>query len=166
MDDGHNLFDNTYHGNRPADPQGITRENVSEMRLAMRKLTSLDDETLIDVQPVWLVVSPELESAAEQFIEPYSAQFWDETNPYAKKLKLIVEPRLDPYDWYLFADPAKAPVLELAKLAGREAPQIESQQAWDTWGVSFRCIHHVGAAAIGWRGAAYLTSPAMAESEV
>lgn len=40
----------------------------------------------------------------------------------------------------MFADPALAPVLELAHLAGREGPQIETQQAWDTWGVSFRCI--------------------------
>ncbi len=156
MDDGFALFsadhDNTHSwgGLGPADYEGVSV--MSGIRLAMRSTVGLDGTTLLNIVPKFLVVSKEMETAAEQFLAQYQAQSFGETNPFQSKLTLMVEPRLEPYQWYVFADPALAPVLELAHLAGREGPQIETQQAWDTWGVSFRCIHVVGAAAIGWRG--------------
>lgn len=151
MDDTFALFSNQ-HNNTLASGE-IDVETVSAVRLAMRKIKGIDGVTLLNVAPKYLVVSSELETIAEQFLAAYNAQAFTETNPFASKLTLVVEPRLPAFQWFVWADPALAPVLELAHLSGREGPQIESQQAWDTWGVSFRCIHHVGAAAIGWRGA-------------
>lgn len=155
MDDGFNLFSADHNNTAPwgalgsSDAIGL----MSDIRLAMRSTTGLDGTTLLSIVPKHLVVSKEMETVAEMFLAQYQAQAFNETNPFQSKLTLMVEPRLEPYQWYVFADPALAPVLELAHLAGREGPQIETQQAWDTWGVSFRCIHVVGAAAIGWRGA-------------
>jgi len=128
-------------------------QEISEIRQSMRSIVGLDGVTRLNIAPKYLVVSTEMETVAEQFLATYQAQSFGETNPFQSKLTLLVEPRLPAWSWYVFADPAQAPVLELAHLAGREAPQIEQQQAWDKWGVSFRCIHHVGAGAIGWRGA-------------
>lgn len=151
MDDGFNLF-STQHGNTV--PWNVFNvESLSDIRQSMRGITGLDGTTLLNIVPKYLVVSKELETQAEQFLAQYQAQAFSETNPFQSKLTLMVEPRLNAWEWFVFADPALAPVLELAHLAGREGPQIETQQAWDTWGVSFRCIHVVGAAAIGWRGA-------------
>jgi hypothetical protein len=155
MDDGFNLFSADHNNTRGwgslSDIEAISV--MTEIRLAMRSITGLDGSTLLNIVPKHLVVSKEMETQAEMFLANYQAQSFSETNPFQSKLTLMVEPRLAPYQWYVFADPALAPVLELAHLAGREGPQIETQQAWDTWGVSFRCIHVVGAAAIGWRGA-------------
>jgi hypothetical protein len=155
MDDGFNLFsadhNNTKAWGSLSDLEGVGV--LSDIRLAMRSITGLDGTTLLNIVPKFLVVSKELETLSEKFLAQYQAQTFAETNPFQSKLTLMVEPRLGAYQWFVFADPALAPVLELAHLAGREGPQIETQQAWDTWGVSFRCIHVVGAAAIGWRGA-------------
>ncbi len=155
MDDGFNLF-SADHANTMAwgtldDIGGVGL--MSDIRQSMRSITGLDGTTLLNIAPKHLVVSKEMETHAEKFLAQYQAQTFGETNPFQSKLTLMVEPRLEPFQWFVFADPALAPVLELAHLAGREGPQIETQQAWDTWGVSFRCIHVVGAAAIGWRGA-------------
>jgi hypothetical protein len=151
MDDGQNLF-SAAHGNTVAFDT-IEVRAISDIRLAMRSIVGLDGVTRLNIAPKYLVVSSELETSAEKFLAQYQPQHFEETNPFQSKLTLMVEPRLDPWQWFVFADPALAPVLELAHLSGREGPQVESQPAWDTWGVSFRCIHHVGAAAIGWRGA-------------
>lgn len=155
MDDGFNLFSADHNNTIPWGSLAGTEAIglMSDIRQAMRGITGLDGSTLLNIAPKHLVVSKEMETIAEMFLAQYQAQAFSETNPFQSKLTLMVEPRLEPYQWYVFADPALAPVLELAHLAGREGPQIETQQAWDTWGVSFRCIHVVGAAAIGWRGA-------------
>ncbi len=152
MDDGHALF-SAAHDNLDTAVALIGDASVSKARLAMRSIVGADGQTLLSITPKYLVVSKELETAAEKFLATINATTTADVNPFAGKLSLIVEPRLAAYEWHIWADPALAPVLALARLAGREAPQIEQQQAWTTWGVSFRCIHHVGAAAIGWRGA-------------
>lgn len=151
MDDNQNLF-SAAHDNTVAFDR-IDVNSLSRIRLAMRSIVGLDGVTRLNIAPKYLVVSANMETEAEQFLAEYQPQSSDETNPFQSKLTLMVEPRLGEWEWFVFADPALAPVLELAHLSGREGPQVESQQAWDTWGVSFRCIHHVGAAAIGWRGA-------------
>lgn len=151
MDDGENLFSAAHNNTVIYDT--IRVQSISDIRLSMRSIVGLDGVTRLNIAPKYLVVSSELETSAEKFLAQYQAQHFEETNPFQSKLTLMVEPRLGAYEWFVFADPALAPVLELAHLSGREGPQVETQQAWDTWGVSFRCIHHVGAAAIGWRGA-------------
>lgn len=152
MDDGEALF-SAAHDNIDSGDTPITVHSVGAARLSMRSIVGADGETLLAVTPKFLVVGKGLETKAEQFLASINPTNNQDANPFAGKLTLMVEPRLPDYEWQIWADPAQAPVLALARLAGREAPQIEQQQAWTTWGVSFRCIHHVAAAAIGWRGA-------------
>lgn len=152
MDDGNALF-SVAHNNYDATNTPIDEDSVSAARLAMRSITGMDGATLLNIVPKYLVVSKELETTAEKFLASIAPTTTPDVNPFAGKLTLVVEPRLSANEWQVWADPALAPVIALARLAGREAPQIEQQQAWTTWGVSFRCIHHVAASAIGWRGA-------------
>ncbi|GIK48503.1 MAG: hypothetical protein BroJett013_12000 [Alphaproteobacteria bacterium] len=165
MDDGENLF-SAAHDNIDTGDTPITVHSVGAARLAMRSIVSADGETLLAVTPKYLVVGKGLETKAEQFLASINPTNNQDANPFAGKLTLMVEPRLADYEWQIWADPAQAPVLALARLAGREAPQIEQQQAWTTWGVSFRCIHHVAAAAIGWRGAYKFVNGQDSNSEV
>ncbi|MDP3493009.1 MAG: Mu-like prophage major head subunit gpT family protein, partial [Hyphomonadaceae bacterium] len=165
MDDGNALF-SVAHDNLDTAISLIAEYDVSQARLAMRSIVGLDGQTMLNIVPKYMVVSKELETTAEKFLATVNATTTSDVNPFAGKLSLIVEPRLPAYEWQMWADPALAPVLALARLAGREAPQIEQQQAWTTWGVSFRCIHHVGAAAVGWRGVYKFTNGEDSNSEV
>jgi hypothetical protein len=163
MDDGEDLWSSA-HGNLDASNTPIEIESVSAAKLAMRKTVGLDGVTILDLSPSIMLVSAELEDRAIQFMSAYNAQWWQETNPH--KMEIIVDPRLNAFEWFLFAAPSRAPVFETATLAGAAGPQVVSKESFDTWGVSFRCLHHFGAAAIGWRGAYKFSSGQDSNSEV
>ena len=130
-------------GNYDAGGSVIGIESIGDARLSMRKLTDADG-TLISVGPKYLVVSAELETAAQQFVAAYQPASFAETNPF-QNLTVLVEPRLAPYSWYLFADPSSAPVLEYAHLAGANGPVVESRPAWNTLGLETRAYLDFGA---------------------
>lgn len=152
LGDGKNWFDATRDpSNLDASNSTIGIGSVSQAKLAMRKTTGLDGVTILDIAPAFLLVSAELEDTAIQFMSQYNAQFWSETNPH--KLEILVDPRLPEFEWYVFASPSRAPTLDVATLAGQSAPRVTSRENWDNWGISFRCLHHFGCAAVSARGA-------------
>lgn len=163
MDDGEELW-SAAHANRDVNDTPISIEAVSAAKLAMRKTVGLDGETLLDLSPSIMLVSAELEDRAIQFMATYNAQWWQETNPH--KLEIVVDPRLEAFTWFLFAAPSRAPVFETATLAGAAGPRVQSRENWDSWGISFRCLHHFGAAAIGWRGSYRFDNGQDSNSEV
>lgn len=67
--------------------------------------------------------------------------------------QVVDTPRLTGTRRYLFADPAIAPVIEVAFLEGQPAPVLESQDGWRTDGAEMRVRFDYGVAAIDWRGA-------------
>ena len=60
-----------------------------------------------------------------------------DVNPFGGKLSLIVEPRLTGNGWYLFGDPATAPVLEYAYLSSAQGPGMSSRDGWEVLGREF-----------------------------
>lgn len=165
LGDGKQWFDATRApSNYDASNTPITIESVSQAKLAMRKTTGLDGTTILDIAPAYLLVSAELEDRAIQFMSQYNAQFWAETNPH--KLEILVDPRLPAFEWYIFASPSRAPTLDVATLAGQSAPRVTSRESWDTWGISFRCLHHFGCAAVSARGAYKFANGEDSNSEV
>jgi hypothetical protein len=55
--------------------------------------------------------------------------------------------------WYLLADPADLPVIEVAFLNGQEAPTIETAETdFSVLGVQMRGFHDFGVALQDWRG--------------
>jgi hypothetical protein len=157
LDDGNPLF-HASRANIDAGSSPISIGSIHDARLGMRKLTDADG-TLTSVGPRYMVVSAELETEAQQFVAAYQPQWWKETNPLAN-LSVLVEPRLPEFTWYLFADPATAPVLEYAHLASAQGPVIESQPAWNTLGLSVRCYLDFGCGAVGWKGSHYFADGA------
>jgi hypothetical protein len=165
LGDGKQWFDATRTpSNYDASNTPITIESVSQAKLAMRKTTGLDGTTILDIAPAYLLVSAELEDVAIQFMSQYNAQFWAETNPH--KLEILVDPRLPAFEWYIFASPSRAPTLDVATLAGQSAPRVTSRESWDTWGISFRCLHHFGCAAVSARGAYKFANGQDSNSEI
>lgn len=123
-------------------------------RQAMRKTKGLDGKTIVDAKPRFLLVGPDHETAAEQLMtEIYPAKVED-TNPFASRLELIVEPRLeDSDDWWLFADPSRVPALRFAYLQSAQGVQIQRKEAWTTLGMEYRAFLDFGCGWTDWRGA-------------
>ena len=151
MADGNAVFSNP-HLNLIAGTT-LSVAGISAARLAMRARVDLDGKTLIDATPKYLLVSPELETTAEQVLASIYAATVADVNPFAGKLQLLVEPRLSGLTWYLFADPARLPCMSHAYLSGASGVQIQRQEAWNTLGLSFRAFLDFGAAWTDWRGA-------------
>jgi hypothetical protein len=66
---------------------------------------------------------------------------------------VVDTPRLTGTRRYLFADPAVAPVLEVAFLEGQTAPVIETKDGWRSDGAELKVRFDYGTAAVDFRGA-------------
>jgi HK97 family phage prohead protease len=151
MSDGKAVF-HADHGNLSTGA-ALAETSLSDARLAMRQRTDLDGKTLINAAPKFLLVGPELETSAEKLLSTIQATKSDDVNPFAGKLSLLVEPRIDDDSWYVFADPARLAGLQYAYLSGAAGPQIQRQEMWDSLGVSFRVFEDFGAGWVDFRAA-------------
>lgn len=151
MRDGKNLF-HADHGNLAASGGALSVDTLSAARLAIRSQKGLDGETPVNATPRFLVVGAALETKAEQILATLSATKADDHNPFAGTLSLLVDARIDGNQWFVVADPATAPVFELAHLGAVPGPQIEVKDGWNTLGREWRVILDVGAGAIDSRG--------------
>ncbi|KIQ70560.1 phage major capsid protein [Wenxinia marina] len=122
-------------------------------RKAMRGVTGLDGKTLINVTPKYLLVGPELESAAERLLATIYPATVADVNAFGSKLSLLVEPRITDDRWYVFADPARLPAIQYGYLSSAQGVQIQRAEAWDTLGLKFRAWLDFGAGWLDWRGA-------------
>lgn len=151
MDDTQTLFHST-HGNVAGSGGAIAVATLGAARQAMRDQKGLADEP-INVVPKWLLVSSAKETLAEQVLATLAAATISEVNPFSGKLQLAVEPRLSGNPWYVFADPAQAPVLEYAYLSSAPGPQVAMREGWDVLGAEFRVFEDFGCGVVDWRGA-------------
>jgi hypothetical protein len=134
-------------------PSALIEHNLDAARRAFRAMRDLDGETLIAATPRFLLVGPELETNAQRILSELYAATTAEVNPFAGAFDLIVEPRLQGRDWYMFAAPAQLPVLEIAYLADAPGPQLATRDGWDTLAMEFRVLLDFGVGAVDWRGA-------------
>jgi hypothetical protein len=130
----------------------LSATSLSHARKLMRQQKALDGNTFVNAAPKFLMVGPELETTAEQLVASITANSVDEVNPFSH-LQLIVEPRIENLNWYLFADPAVVPVLEYSYLSSQPGVQIDVEDSFDTLGTSFRAYLDFGAGGIDYRGA-------------
>ena len=152
MQDGKRLF-HADHGNLAASGADPDVDTLSAARLALRRQTGLDGVTPISARPKYLLVSAELETLAEQLLAELAAATVGDANPFSGKLTLLVEPRLPPASWYVFADPAVLPTLAYGYLSSAPGPQLASRDGWDVLGREFRVVLDFGCGALDWRGA-------------
>jgi hypothetical protein len=75
-----------------------------------------------------------------------------DVNVFANRLTLIVEPRLPPGAWYVAADPAVMPAVELATLEGEQEPEVRTEVGFDVDGTRFRVRLDLGGAFVDHRG--------------
>lgn len=151
LTDGTALFDAS-RGNTGTGVVGVTAVGVG--RAAMRKTTGLDSVTPIAAEPRYLLVAPDAETLADQVVTAITPNVTTAVNPFAGVLQKLCEPRLSGAPWYLFADPAAAPVIECAYLeGGPKGPVLDTKEGWDVLGIEFRAVLTFGCGLVGWRGA-------------
>lgn len=131
----------------------LSETALSDARRHLRTVTGLDGKTIIAAQPKFLIVGPELETAAEKLLASIYAPTTADANPFAAQLTLVVEPRIADDTWFVMADPASLPSLQYGYLAAAQGVQIQRQEAWDTLGLRYRAWLDFGCGWLSWRGA-------------
>lgn len=131
----------------------ITVDALTEARQAMRLRTGLDGKTLISAAPKFLVVGADRETEAETVLASIQPNSMDAVNPFAGKLTLLVEPRIDDGSWFIFADPARLATMAYAYLSAAPGVQIQRAEAWSVLGMKYRAFLDFGAGWTDWRGA-------------
>ncbi len=127
------------------------------------------DKRPINVQPKVLLVPPELETDAEAILNSTSLNLAGSSdnekpsqNPWRNKYRLAVAPHLSDAaytgnsanSWYLFADPAVVPALEIAFVNGKRTPTIERvTPPADVLGLYYRGYLDVGVSFVDPKGA-------------
>ncbi len=153
MSDGKTVF-HLDHGNVAPAGTALDLAGLSMARTAMRRQKQGDGERPMNVEPAFLVVPPELETAAEQLVTTISASRSDEVNVFAGRLAVIAEPRLtDPNAWYLFARPERQLGLEHGGVNGTQDPEIRSEARLERHSVVTRVTVDFACGWIDWRGA-------------
>jgi hypothetical protein len=154
MGDGVVLFHSS-HANISGGAGAIDVTTIGAGYSAMRKQKGLVGVEFLNIVPMVLMVPVALETVALQFVSTAMlASQASNINPYAGKLTVVAEPRLDASSatvWYLGASPGQHDMIELAFLAGETGPVIESRVGWDVQGLEVKIVHDVAAKVIDWR---------------
>ena len=156
MSDGDPLF-HANHNNIPTAAAPAI-DSVDAGRQLMASQLDVGGNDYLDIVPaVWLGPL----SLGSKAREINAAEYNDDTNKQQRKpnvvrglfADVVDTPRLSGTAWYMFADPALEPVIEVAFLNGVQTPTMEQEMNFRTDGVSWKVVHRYGVAAIGWRGA-------------
>jgi hypothetical protein len=155
MGDGTTLFHAT-HNNLAGAGAAIAVAPLGDGRAGMRKQKGLNGRLLNSIAK-YLLVPASLETIAEQFVTQTNIVYTKSTdyNPFANKLQVLAEPRLDAaslISWYMAADPSQIDTIEYAYLEGQEGVYLESRVGFDVDGVELKARLDFAAKAIDWRG--------------
>ncbi|MEQ3730289.1 MAG: head maturation protease, ClpP-related [Tateyamaria sp.] len=151
LSDGKTLF-HADHGNLAQTSAALSVASLGSARVAMRRQTGLAGEA-INVVPAFLVVPPELETLAEQVLTEIAASEVANANPFAGKLKLLVEPRLTSASgWYVCAAPGAPDGLQHAYLDGVTGPQLFTREGFEVDGIEYKVRMDFGAGFTNHRG--------------
>ena len=162
MSDGFPLFDSTNHQN-VATAAALSVASLGEMKKLMRlqqapKLNA-DDVIFLDLQPFVLVVPPSLETTAEQLLNSLadpSGVNQQTFNPFAHKLRLVVEPRLETDSttrFYIMSDPNVFSWFDRIGLEGEPNGFLGQQEGWGIDGTEFKVRFDTAAVVNDHRGA-------------
>lgn len=155
MGDGVTLFHAT-HGNLAGAGGAIDITTIGAGRAAMRAQKDIDGATKLNVNPLYLLVPVGKETIADQFVSTNMlASAATAVNPFAGRLTVIAEPRLDDTSataWYLSASPSQIDVIALVFLEGESGPMVESRIGFDVDGLEIKVRLDVVAKVVDFRG--------------
>lgn len=156
LSDGKPLF-HADHGNLgTAGAPSVT--TIDEARVLLAKQKDVSGNDFLDLRAaVWL--GPLSYGSAARVTnnaeyDPDTANKLQRPNAVRGLFRDIVDtPRITDSKWYLFADPADAPVVEVAFLDGVTEPFLDQEEGFTVDGVRWKARLDYGIAAIDYRGA-------------
>jgi hypothetical protein len=144
------------HDNLASVAAAIAIGPMGIARAALRKQTGLDGTTLLNLSAKYLVVPAALETVADQLVSTaLLATVTGAVNPFAGRLTVISEPRLDASSataWYVTADPSQIDILLYGVLEGQEGPMVDTRVGFDVDGIEVKCRLDTAFKAADWRG--------------
>jgi phage head maturation protease len=143
------------HANQAATASAITVASLSAGRLAMRMQKSLDGIPL-NLNPQFIVAGPAKQTEVEQLLSVnLLATQLANINPFngggLTRLTPVIDAYITDSAWYLFADPAVAPVFIYGYVAGYEGPRFAIDQPFRQDGLALKVVEDFGFGAIDWR---------------
>lgn len=159
MSDGVALFDTATHANLAAAGGAISVATLGAGKSAMRLQKDINNRDTLNTMPAVLLAPVGKEDLALQIIASETDPTGTNSripNPVRNMVEVITDPRLDANDltaWYLLADPAFAPTVEVAFLDGNKTPYLETQMGFTIDGVTWKVRLDYGTAAVDWRTA-------------
>lgn len=160
LGDGIAMFHTSSHGANKTTGAALSASAIESDRVAMASQTDKDGNDYVDLRPAVLLVPVSLgglgrtinQSQYDPDTVANKAQY--KPNVVNGLFREVVDtPRISGTRRYLFADPAIAPVLEVAFLEGQTSPVIESRDGWRSDGSEMRVRFDYGVAGVDFRGA-------------
>lgn len=149
MADGKNIF-HSDHGNLSAAGAALSSTSLTSARTSMRR--QKDGKTALNINPKYLIVSPENESLAKKILTSESdvgSSNSGEANPHRNGYDLIIENELAASPWYLAGARKTIKTGTLQGTGGRPIVQMNNQSLS---GTEYECIFDFGLMASDHRG--------------
>lgn len=158
MSDGNPLFD-AAHGNIAGTAAAISVDAFDKIDALMAAQKDQGGKEWLDLNPEVLLVPRGMKAKAIMLNEAeYNPDITGRTGvPNTVRGMfgdIVASPRISGTRWYVFADPAVAPVLEVAFLNGEQEPFIDQQEGFRVDGVEWKVRHDYGVGAVDYVGAA------------
>ena len=127
---------------------------LSAVRSALMKQSGLDTSDPLNLTMSWVIVPPELMTAAQQFSSSaYVPDSSGNINPFAGAYGVISDARLTNAGvWYAATDLSQTDLFEIAYLAGMRAPMVGQRVNWMTESVQVKVKHSFAIKVIDYRG--------------
>lgn len=156
--DGYNLF-STDHANLTGTGTAISVASLGLGRKMMRVQTDPSGNEAANIQPRFLLVPVGKEDHAREIImSPYNTDTAGQLKPNSIKewgmLDVISDPLLDSNSataWYLLADPAIRPLLEIRFLDGQQTPYVDTEEEFLTDSIRWKVRLDYGVGVNEWR---------------
>lgn len=151
LSDGVVLF-HTSHANFQTTGTAVNKiSSLSEGRAGIQKQTGLDGMKL-NLLPTILLTGPDSSTGAQQITAKTAPQRPTAFNPFSGELTPYSDAHITDYAWFLFADPAIAPVMVAGSLPGQSGPLVATQEGWNTLGMEIRVARDFAAGVVDYRG--------------
>lgn len=131
-------------------------------RLAMQKQTEMDSAEPLGIAPRFLLVPPDLETTAYELIAVPNTGSFVPTAASAVNAQtwelIVVKTWTDANNWWLVADPADIPTIEIGFLDGKEEPELFVQDMPNVGSMfsndklTYKIRHIYGGAVLDYRG--------------
>jgi Caudovirus prohead serine protease len=156
MNDGIALF-HASHGNLASAGSAVSVASVEAARIAMSKQLDVSGNDFLDLRPAIWVGGMAYGGDARVIND---AQYDDDSSKNQNKPNrvrglyrdIVDSPRITGNEWYTFADPGEAPVVEVAFLNGEQEPFLDSMEGFEVDGMQWKVRLDYGIAAVDYRG--------------